>query len=128
VLSPNRRTPLLADRRLAAVARWLSSGVTARRRRAATVPSSTTRTFHLTNYIQQGIDVRDVPADHGHARRPLDAVRHPAAAAVVVRQLRTFAPTYYLQSDAPLYYYSFTDAYIATVYRRCAEQARASIR
>ena len=24
-----------------------------------------------------------------------------------------FAPTYYLQSDAPLYYYSFTDAYIA---------------
>jgi hypothetical protein len=28
-----------------------------------------------------------------------------------------FAPTYYLHSDAPLYYYSFTDAYIATVYR-----------
>ena len=25
-----------------------------------------------------------------------------------------FAPTYYLQSDAPLYYYSFTDAYIAS--------------
>ena len=24
-----------------------------------------------------------------------------------------FAPTYYLQTDAPLYYYSFTDAYIA---------------
>ena len=41
--------------------------------------------FHLTNYIQQGIDVQRVPADHGHARRPLDAVRHPAAAAVVVR-------------------------------------------
>jgi hypothetical protein len=28
-----------------------------------------------------------------------------------------FAPTYYLQSDAPLYYYSFTDAYIASAYR-----------
>ncbi len=27
-----------------------------------------------------------------------------------------FAPTYYLQSDAPLYYYSFTDAVIATQY------------
>ena len=26
-----------------------------------------------------------VPEDHGHARRPIDAVRHPAAAAVVVR-------------------------------------------
>ena len=37
-----------------------------------------------------------------------------------------FAPTYYLQSDAPLYYYSFTDAYIASVYRSLtpAEQAR----
>ena len=37
-----------------------------------------------------------------------------------------FAPTYYLQSDAPLYYYSFTDAYIASVYRSLSkdEQAR----
>ena len=25
-----------------------------------------------------------------------------------------FAPTYYLQTDAPLYYYSFTDAFIAS--------------
>jgi len=37
-----------------------------------------------------------------------------------------FAPTYYLQSDAPLYYYSFTDAFIAMTYRSLskAEQAR----
>ena len=37
-----------------------------------------------------------------------------------------FAPTYYLHSDAPLYYYSFTDAYIASVYKALtpAEQAR----
>jgi hypothetical protein len=27
-----------------------------------------------------------------------------------------FAPTYYLQTDAPLYYYSFTDAFIASQY------------
>ena len=27
------------------------------------------------------------------------------------------APTYYLNSDAPLYYYSFTDASIAMAYR-----------
>ena len=27
-----------------------------------------------------------------------------------------YAPTYYLQTDAPLYYYSFTDAFIATAY------------
>jgi hypothetical protein len=37
-----------------------------------------------------------------------------------------FAPTYYLQSDAPLYYYSFTDAFIAMQYKSLtpAEQAR----
>jgi predicted TIM-barrel fold metal-dependent hydrolase len=37
-----------------------------------------------------------------------------------------FAPTYYLQTDAPLYYYSFTDAFIAMAYRSlpAAEQAR----
>src|SRR4029079_583083 len=36
------------------------------------------------------------------------------------------APTYYLQSDAPLYYYSYVDAHIAVAYRALskAEQAR----
>jgi len=28
-----------------------------------------------------------------------------------------YAPTYYLQTDAPLYYYSFTDAFIAMAYK-----------
>jgi predicted TIM-barrel fold metal-dependent hydrolase len=38
----------------------------------------------------------------------------------------SYAPTYYLQTDAPLYYYSFTDAYIAMAYRSLtsADQAR----
>jgi hypothetical protein len=36
-----------------------------------------------------------------------------------------FAPTYYLQSDAPLYYYSFTDAYIASQYRSLVTQEQA---
>jgi hypothetical protein len=37
-----------------------------------------------------------------------------------------FAPTYYLQSDAPLYYYSFTDAVFASLYNKLskADQAR----
>ena len=38
------------------------------------------------------------------------------------------APTYYLNSDAPLYYYSFTDAWIAMAYRSLPpEQQVASI-
>src|SRR5690349_13328598 len=36
-----------------------------------------------------------------------------------------FAPTYYLQTDAPLYYYSFTDAYIATVYKSLSKEEQA---
>jgi hypothetical protein len=38
-----------------------------------------------------------------------------------------FAPTYYLQSDAPLYYYSFTDAYIARVYQALSKQQQARL-
>jgi predicted TIM-barrel fold metal-dependent hydrolase len=33
-----------------------------------------------------------------------------------------FAPTYYLQTDAPLYYYSFTDAVIAMAYRSLSKE------
>ncbi|MBL0005976.1 MAG: hypothetical protein IPP25_02000 [Saprospiraceae bacterium] len=33
-----------------------------------------------------------------------------------------FAPTYYLDSDAPLYYYSFTDAYIAMTYKSLTKE------
>jgi hypothetical protein len=36
-----------------------------------------------------------------------------------------FAPTYYLQTDAPLYYYSFTDAYIAEQYLSLPAKDRA---
>jgi hypothetical protein len=35
-----------------------------------------------------------------------------------------FAPTYYLESDAPLYYYSFTDAHIALEYLSLSEMER----
>ena len=43
--------------------------------------------FHLTNYVQQGTDIRKYLRDHGRQGRPLDAVRHPAAADLVVREL-----------------------------------------
>ena len=36
-----------------------------------------------------------------------------------------FAPTYYLHSDAPLYYYSFTDAAIASAYRSLTKEEQA---
>jgi hypothetical protein len=82
--------------------------------------------FHLTNYIQEGIDLRRFLTIMG------DRVSRSTLFGIPLQQQWSyansgdFAPTYYLHSDAPLYYYSFTDAYIATVYRSLtpAQQAR----
>ena len=38
-----------------------------------------------------------------------------------------YAPTYYLQSDAPLYYYSFTDAFIAMQYKSLNKEQQARL-
>jgi hypothetical protein len=82
--------------------------------------------FHLTNYIQQGTDI------HRFLEIMGDKVGRVALFGIPLQQTWSydnsgeFAPTYYLQSDAPLYYYSFTDAYIASAYKSLtrAEQAR----
>ena len=82
--------------------------------------------FHLTNYIQQGIDVRKFLEIMGTRVGRSTLFGIPLQQQWSYANSGDFAPTYYLQSDAPLYYYSFTDAYIASVYRALskAEQAR----
>jgi hypothetical protein len=82
--------------------------------------------FHLTNYIQKGTNIRDFMKIMG------TKVGRTAIFGIPLQQQWSygntggFAPTYYLQTDAPLYYYSFTDAAIAMAYRTLmpAEQAR----
>jgi hypothetical protein len=82
--------------------------------------------LHLTNYIQEGPDIHDFLKVMG------TRVGRVAIFGIPLQQMwdkgntGDFAPTYYLQSDAPLYYYSFTDAFIAMQYRSLspAEQAR----
>jgi predicted TIM-barrel fold metal-dependent hydrolase len=82
--------------------------------------------FHLTNYVQEGTDIREFLKIMG------DKVGRVALFGIPLQQTWSygntgdFAPTYYLQTDAPLYYYSFTDAVIAMAYRSLskAEQAR----
>jgi len=82
--------------------------------------------FHLTNYVQEGTNIHDFLKIMG------DKVGRVALFGIPLQQMwdhgntGDFAPTYYLQTDAPLYYYSFTDAYIAMAYRALtpAEQAR----
>ena len=82
--------------------------------------------FHLTNYVQKGTDVRNFLGIMGTRVGRSTLFGIPLQQQWSYANSGDFAPTYYLQTDAPLYYYSFTDAYIASVYRSLspAEQAR----
>ena len=73
--------------------------------------------FHLTNYIQEGIDIRDFLRIMGTRVGRSTLFGIPLQQQWSFANSGDFAPTYYLQSDAPLYYYSFTDACIASAYR-----------
>jgi hypothetical protein len=81
--------------------------------------------FHLTNYIQQGIGIRDFLAIMGSRVGRSTLFGIPLQQQWSYANSGEFAPTYYLQSDAPLYYYSFTDAAIAMAYRSLPEDQRA---
>ena len=82
--------------------------------------------FHLTNYVQEGTDIRDFLKIMG------GKVGRVALFGIPLQQQWSYrvdgdrAPTYYLNSDAPLYYYSFTDAWIAMAYKSLSkdEQGR----
>ena len=82
--------------------------------------------FHLTNYIQEGIDVHDFLKIMGNRVSRSTLFGIPLQQQWSYSNSGDFAPTYYLHTDAPLYYYSFTDAWIATQYRSltAAERAR----
>src|SRR5262249_31079775 len=82
--------------------------------------------FHLTNYVQEGTDIRDFLKIMGTKVGRVALFGIPLQQTWSYGNTGDFAPTYYLQSDAPLYYYSFTDAWIAMAYRSLtpAEQAR----
>jgi len=62
-----------------------------------------------------------------------DAVKRSTVFGIPLQQMwqhgntGDFAPLYYLQTDAPLYYYSFTDAAIAMAYRSLAPEQRARL-
>lgn len=82
--------------------------------------------FHLTNYIQEGIDIHDFLKIMGNKAGRVALFGIPLQQQWSYRVDGDRAPTYYLNSDAPLYYYSFTDAWIATAYKSLSkdEQAR----
>jgi hypothetical protein len=81
--------------------------------------------FHLTNYIQQGIDIHEFLKIMGTRVGRSTLFGIPLQQQWSFANSGDFAPTYYLHSDAPLYYYSFTDAYIASVYRSLSKEDQA---
>ena len=83
--------------------------------------------FHLTNYIQEGTDVRDFLRIMGTRAGRSTLFGIPLQQTWSHANSGDFAPTYYLQSDAPLYYYSFTDAFIAMAYRSLPPEQRARL-
>jgi predicted TIM-barrel fold metal-dependent hydrolase len=81
--------------------------------------------FHLTNYVQQGITVPKFLEIMGTRVGRSTLFGIPLQQTWSYENSGDFAPTYYLQSDAPLYYYSFTDAFIATAYLALPPEQRA---
>ena len=81
---------------------------------------------HLTNYVQEGITARRLLELMGKRVNRAVLFGIPLQQQWSYRISEKTAPTYYLETDAPLYYYSFTDAFIAMAYRSLTktEQAR----
>jgi hypothetical protein len=80
--------------------------------------------FHLTNYVQEGITAKQYLEIMG------DRVGRSTVFGLPLQQQWSYrisgddAPTYYLDTDARLYYYSFCDAYIAMQYMSLTEAER----
>jgi len=80
--------------------------------------------FHLTNYVQKGLTVRQYVDMMGGTVKRSTLFGIPLQQSWSFANSGNFAPTYYLQTDAPLYYYSFTDAAIAMAYLSLPEADR----
>jgi len=77
---------------------------------------------HLTNNIQEGPSIREL------LEMMSNKVGRAAVFGIPLQQQWSYAvdkdraPTYYLHSDAPLYYYSFVDARIAMAYKSLSKE------
>jgi len=80
--------------------------------------------FHLTNYIQEGITIKKYLEIMGSKVGRSTLFGIPLQQQWSFQNSGEFGPTYYLQSDAPLYYYSFTDAYIAMQFNSLTEEEK----
>jgi predicted TIM-barrel fold metal-dependent hydrolase len=78
--------------------------------------------FHLTNYIQKGISIKDYLTIMGNRVGRSTLFGIPLQQQWSYRLSGKQAPEYYLDTDAPLYYYSYTDAFIANAYKALSKE------
>ena len=83
--------------------------------------------FHLTNYVQKGTDVKRYLEIMGDKVGRSTLFGIPLQQTWAYANSGDYAPTYYIQSDAPLYYYSFTDAFIANAYKKLTPEQQKRI-
>jgi Amidohydrolase len=81
--------------------------------------------FHLTNNVQEGPSVAEFLKMMGNKAGRAALFGLPLQQQWSYRVDGDRSPTYYLHSDAPLYYYSFTDAWIAMSYRSLTKEQQA---
>jgi hypothetical protein len=128
IASVQRRSVLLAA---CVLLTWLVEPTPAARRAAVPAPAEAAdfhdSHFHLTNYIQEGIDARRFLQIMGTRVGRSTLFGIPLQQQWSYANSGDFAPTYYLHSDAPLYYYSFTDAYIASAFRSLSKEEQARL-
>ena len=77
---------------------------------------------HFTNFVQEGPGIREFLGMMG------DKAGRVALFGVPLQQQWSYgerAPSYYLHSNAPLYYYSFTDASVAMAYKSLTTKQQA---
>ena len=80
--------------------------------------------FHLTNYVQKGLTVREYLAIMGDKVKRSTLFGIPLQQSWFYPNSGDFATTYSLHADSSLYYYSFTDAMIATAYLSLPQKDR----
>ncbi len=127
--NPRRAVALLAGCALAVVTATLLASRTPQASPAGGTPATgyvfNDTHFHLTNYVQEGIDIHDFLTVMGTKAGRVALFGIPLQQTWAYGNTGDFAPTYYLQTDAPLYYYSFTDAFIAMAYRSLTKEQQA---
>jgi hypothetical protein len=122
---PNACYRLTLVRAFIAISLTLSSSLAIAQGNSSELPLVNDTHFHLTNYIQEGTNIHDFLRIMGSNVGRVAVFGIPLQQQWSYRSDGDRRPTYYLNTDAPLYYYSFTDAWIAMAYRSLTKEEQA---